>query len=209
MAGQMMLSLSTGVMFPARCGKLACSYCLRANSRRRALAIGYAQPEREITFTQVGDSWLTIRDRMNRLSYGIRKEVKQSEWVWHVEQNPRGTGHHVHAWQKGSFIPQKLLSELAVTQGMGRVAHVSRLRHVGKAAGYGLKGISYGLKGVEAKDEGWAYLSANGNRLTHQSRGFFTSPEGEKLGVRGAERAATATDDMGRDRGPWVLTRSA
>jgi hypothetical protein len=209
MVGQMMLSLSTGALVPARCGRLACAYCLRVNARRRALAIGFVQPERSITFTQVGDSWTTVRDRMNRLSYGIRKEVGPSEWVWHIEQNPRGTGQHVHAWQKGSYVPQRLLSEMAVTQGMGRVVDISRIRNAKRAAGYGLKGISYGLKEVEAQDEGRAYLGANGYRLTHQSRGFFTSPDGEKLGARGAERAAYAADDTGKDQGPWVLTRSA
>lgn len=207
--GFFMMSQSTGAMFPARCGRLACTYCLRRNASRRARAISYAAPEREITFTQVGDDWPTFRDRMNRVAYGIRKEVGRSEWVWHVEQNPKGTGHHIHAWQKGSYVPQRLLSSLAVTEGMGRITHVSKLRHVGKAAGYGLKGLSYGMKGLEADEQGALYLGLNGRRLTHQSRGFFTSPDGEKLGVRGAEKAAAATDELGKDVGPWVLIRSA
>lgn len=205
----LVMSRSTGAVFPARCGRLACAYCLRQNARRRALAITYAGPQREITFTQVGDSWPTFRDRMNRLAYGIRKEVGTSEWVWHVEQNPKGTGHHIHAWQKGAYVPQRLLSSLAVTEGMGPITHVSKLRNVSKAAGYGLKGLSYGMKGVEADDEGSLYLGLNGRRLTHQSRGFFTSPQGDKLGVRAAEKAALATDELGKDPGPWVLVRSA
>lgn len=207
--GFFMMSRSTGAVFPARCGRLACAYCLRKNARRRALAISYAAPQREMTFTQVGDDWPTFRDRMKRLAYGARKEVPAFEWVWHVEQNPKGTGHHIHAWQKGSYVPQRLLSELAVREGMGRIVHVSKLRNVSKAAGYGLKGLSYGMKGIDADDEGALYLGLNGRRLTHQSRGFFTTPQGEKLGVRGAEKAATATDEPGKDPGPWVLMRSA
>jgi hypothetical protein len=208
MSGWLVMSQSTGAVFPARCGRLACAYCVRVNARRRALAISYARPEREITFTAVGDSWPVVRDRVKRVAYGIRKEVGTSEWVWHVEQNPKGTGHHVHAWQKGSYVPQRLLTELAVREGMGRVTHVSKLRNRRKAAGYGLKGLSYGMKGIEADREGEQYLGLNGQRLTHQSRGFFVSTNGDKLGVRGAEKAAMATDDAGKDPGPWVLIRS-
>lgn len=205
-----LISQSTGNMVPARCGRLSCWYCCRVNAKKRSLAIAYSGPEREVTLTLVGDSWDQVRDRMKNLRHRLRKEIPEFEWVWHVEQNPKHTGHHVHAWQRGSFVPQKLLSSTARGLGMGSVVHVSKLRSVGAASRYGLKGLTYGLKGVLAENEGASYLDANGSRLTHQSRGFFASPQGEKLAVREAERqAATVAAGEQKDLGPWVLMRSA
>lgn len=209
MSGWVVVSQSSGQTFPARCGRLACWYCCRVNAKKRALAISYSRPEREVTFTLAGNEWQQIRDRMKQAALKIRSEVGSLEWVWHVEQNPKFTGHHVHAWQRGSFVPQKLLSEVAVNQGMGRVVHVSKLRNVGAASRYGLKGLTYGLKGVLAENEGESYLGLNGKRLTHQSRGFFASPTGDRLAVRDAEKAAVATANPQEDVGPWVLMRSA
>lgn len=204
-----MVSQSTGAVVPARCGRLGCWYCCRVNAKKRALAIAYARPEREVTLTLVGDSWIQIRDRMNNLRYRVRREVGDFEWVWHVERNPRETGQHVHGWQHGNYVPQKFLSETARTLGMGSVVHVSKLRSVGAASRYGLKGLTYGLKGVLAEQEASEYLGINGARLTHQSRSFFRSGEGGKLPVREAERLAAAAANEKGDQGPWVLMRSA
>lgn len=209
MTGWIMVSQSTGQTFPARCGRLGCWYCCRVNAKKRSLAIAYARPEREVTFTQVGNDWQQVRDRMKQVALKIRREVGNNEWVWQVEENPQQTGHHVHAWQRGSYIPQKFLSEVAVNQGMGKVVHVSKLRNVGAASRYGLKGLTYGLKGVLADNEGELYLGLNGRRLTHQSRGYFASPSGEKMAVRDAEKAALAAANPQEDIGPWILTRSA
>jgi len=209
MDGWIMVSQSTGQTFPARCGRLGCWYCCRVNAKKRSLAIAYARPEREVTFTQVGDDWQQVRDRMKQAALKIRREVGNNEWVWSVERNPKQTGHHVHAWQRGAFLPQKFLSEVASNQGMGKVVHVSKLRNVGAASRYGLKGLTYGLKGVLAENEGELYLGLNGKRLTHQSRGYFASPAGEKMAVRDAEKAALAAANPQEDAGPWILTRSA
>lgn len=210
MAGFVLISQSTGNVVPARCGRLACWYCCRVNAKKRSLAIAYAAPEREVTLTLVGDSWGQVRDRMKNLRHRLLKEIPSFEWVWHVEQNPKTTGHHVHAWQRGSFVPQKLLSSTARGLGMGSVVHVSKLRSVGAASRYGLKGLTYGLKGVLAENEGASYLDVNGKRLTHQSRSFFASPTGEKLPVREAERqAGMLAAGQQKDEGPWVLMRSA
>lgn len=209
MQGFFFVSQSTGAIVPARCGRLACWYCVRVNAKKRALAIAYARPEREITLTLVGDSWPQIRDRMNNARSLLRREVGTVEFVYHVEENPAGTGHHVHAWQHGNYIPQKLLSATARRVGMGEVAHISKLRSVGGASRYGLKGLTYGLKGVIAEQEGEKYLGLNGKRLSHQSRSFFRSSEGGKLPVREAERLAAAAANSGGDQGPWVLIRSA
>lgn len=208
MQGFFFVSQSTGACFPARCGRLGCWYCCRVNAKKRSLAISFARPEREITLTLVGDSWPQIRDRMKNARALFQREVGAFEWVWHIEENPGENGHHAHAWQHGNYIPQGLITATAKKLGMGKVTHVSKLRSVGAASRYGLKGLTYGLKGVLAEEEGEKYLGLNGRRLSHQSRSFFRSPEGGKLPVREAERLAAAAANAGGDEGPWVLVRS-
>lgn len=204
MLGWAFLNTDTGVMVPARCGRNGCAYCLRSNAKRRAAAIAYAAPERALLLTQVGDDWQQVRDRMKKLRYRVAQEVGAFHWVWHVEPNPAGTGHHVHAWQHGSFVPQARLSALAGRSGMGEFARINRIRSQQGAAQYGLKGLGYGLKATAGTDEqGLTYLIENGSRLTHQSRSFFRSAQGEKLPVRVAEKLALASEGSGS----WVLVR--
>ncbi len=142
---------------------------------------------------------------MNRVRHDLAAEVGPMEWAWHVEPNPAGTGHHVHAWQHGPYVPQRLLSSVAVRRGLGAFARVNRVRSVAGASTYGLKGLGYGLKGLEAADAGAAYLAENGGRLTHQSRGYFRAADGRSVPVRVAERLATGNGE--REAGTWVFMR--
>lgn len=202
--GMWFLNDLTAAMLPARCRRNACQYCLHGNARQRARAIAYSKPERAILLTQAGDDWQTVRPRMYRLKYEAQKALGNPfEWVYHVEPNPKGTGHHVHAWQKGAFIPQALLSDVADSVGFGPFARINKIRAVGNAASYGLKGLGYGLKGALAVETSAAYLQANGRRLTHQSRGFFVDSEGNPSAVRHSERAAAATGAP--EVGTWHL----
>jgi hypothetical protein len=201
MVGWVFLNFDTGQVVPARCGRTSCAYCLRKNAGRRARAIALAKPQRAILLTQVGEDWQTVRNRMKVLRSRIAAEVKVCEWCWHVEPFPSGVGHHVHAWQHGSFIPQDRLSRLAASVGMGSFARINVIRSARGASLYGLKGLTYGLKGLEAADEGATYLAENGRRLTHQSRGYFRSGSGAKLAVRAAERLAMP----GSGGGTWRL----
>jgi hypothetical protein len=132
---------------------------------RRGFALAVVRPERFVTLTQVGEEWQTIRPRMKCFCYDVVQEVGACEWVWVVEQNSAGTGHHVHAWQRGDFIPQAKLAELASSNGMGVVFDICRWKEGGEA--YGFKGVGYGLKGTAAADAGAAFLVANGVWLTY------------------------------------------
>lgn len=211
--GWRLRNLVTGEVVPARCESNRCAYCLPRNARRRGLAIGYACPERAITLTQVGDDPDVVRARMKRVRYDLVQAVGRFEWVWHVEPNPRGTGHHVHAWQHGDFVPQKTLSAIAQRRGMGEVAWIERVRASSAAGGYGMKlaGIDYGMKAVTAEldEAATVYLQANKGRLHHQSRGYWRHPNGESIeGVKAAVRAAEAA--VGRPRpDEWVMEREA
>jgi hypothetical protein len=200
--GWAFLNLSTGAVVPARCRRNSCEFCIQGNARRRARAIAFSQPERAILLTQVGDDWQTVRARANRFKYAVQQATgKPLEWVYSVEPNPAGTGHHLHAWQRGTFLSQRMLSDLADAAGMGAFVRINRVRSTAGAGQYGLKGLGYGMKGVEATESRVAYLLANGRRLTHQSRGFFLGADGRPAPVRAAESAASA----GQDSGPWQL----
>lgn len=182
----MLFDTATGEVRPAGCLRVRCPSCVPYLAWRRGLAIAHVEPERFVTLTRVGDSWPVVRDRMKRLRYALARETGGWQWCWSVEVNPRGTGHHVHAWQRGRFVAQSTLSRLAAREGMGPVADIRRVRGQSReAAGYALKALTYGVKGAADDQVRDDFLAINGHRLTHQSRGWW--PEG---GCRPQERAA-------------------
>lgn len=203
--GRIYVSSSSGAVVPYRCGSNRCPYCLPRNARGRSQAIAWSEPQRAILLTQVGEDWQTVRARMKALRFELAAATGSTfEWVWHVEPNPRGTGHHVHAWQKGPFVPQRVLSAAAAGRGMGDFARVSAIRDAGRAGAYGLKGVGYGLKSVRGSLEAArGYVEANGGRLTHQSRAFFGRVGHGAVSVKEATRHAQHRE--GGDPGPWSL----
>jgi hypothetical protein len=204
--GLVLISQSTGNVLPLRCRRNTCPVCVLINARRRALAIAGSRPERAILLTRAGESWDILRARVNRVGYDIRQLVgPEFQWVWHAEPNPSGDGqHHVHAWTHGAYVDHAKLSEIADSRGFGEFARINRVKSTAGAAAYGLKGLGYGLKNVNS-GEGAEYLRANGRRLTHQSRGYFRTAEGESIPVKRAEQLAVAGAGDG-DPGPWILT---
>jgi hypothetical protein len=171
-------------------------------------AMTLGQPERLVTLTQVGDEWQTIRNRVRQLVYRIRSDGVAFEWAWAVERNPKGTGHHVHGVQWGSFVRQSRLSALAGSVGMGRVADVRRLGSAAGGSRYPLKalaGTAYTMKGAQ---EGREHLLRNGGRLVHASRGFWRDSEGRPVpGVREAVKLALRASYGDTEASRWVLAK--
>lgn len=197
------MNKETGEIRPARCGRLACPYCVRIEAHGVALAIGLAHPERAIRLSLVGETWQERRQRIYRLRYRIRAAGYSTADCYHVEPNPKGTGHHAHMWQYGDFLPQAELQTLARREGLG-IPYIERIRS-DSFAFYGLKGVGYGLKGVG--DD--SYLDANGRRLVHASRGFWRDLEGRPISrIRGAVREARRVA-YGVSEGRWILQREA
>jgi hypothetical protein len=207
--GLVWLNLLTGESAPMRCGRLACSYCALRNAWRRSMAISLAAPQRAILLTLLApagdpDPWPTVRRTYNRTrEWLVRAGVDPGEMVLHVEPNPQATGYHGHVWQHGPKIPKEALQEAAHHAGAGW-SSINRVRSAVGVSAYGLKGMSYGLKGIGADDSTATYLRCNGNRLTHQSSGFFRSELGVRLPVKGAERRAL-TLAIGESEGTWTL----
>lgn len=180
-----LLNTATGEVRPLGCARLRCDDCRPRLCWRRGLAIAHAAPERFCTLTRVGGDWQTVRNRMKRIRHHLIADGFRWEWVWSVEPNPKGTGRHVHAWQRGTYVPQQALADAATREGCGRVVDIRAWRKGSDAAtAYALKSISYGTKGAMGVDPA-GFVAMNGGRLSHQSRGWWTVG-----GARDQEREA-------------------
>lgn len=135
---------------------------------------------------------------MKRIRHALVGEGYRWDWVWSVEPNPKGTGRHVHAWQRGTYVPQEALSRAAVREGCGPVVDIRAWRKGSDAAtAYALKSISYGVKGAAGEDPA-GFVAMNGGRLSHQSRGWWTAG-----GARDQEREALRA--MFGDGDEWIV----
>ncbi len=193
---------ATGEFVPLGCGRMTCPACVPWLAARTAGAIGLAEPERFATLTLVGEDWRTVRARMYRLRYELRKSLGVAfEWAWNVEPNPKGTGHHVHLFEHGAYIPQRLLSRLADKNGMGGVADIRKWEPEGSlSSAYGLKGLLYPTK--ELREDLDVFLEANGRRLVHASRGYFRYC-GTHLGLEDARRKWSVVRRGTTEPDPW------
>lgn len=166
-------------------------------------AIALASPRRFLTLTLVGEDWQRVRERMFHLRSDLKRATGGFDWVWSVEWNPTGTGHHVHAYQRGEFVAQRLLSSRARARGMGRVVDIRQWK--GASPGYGVKLAGYGVKlaGESSSDALCRFLDVNGARLVHTSRSFWRDENGGPCGAREARRAflRTVRDDVGDE---WI-----
>jgi hypothetical protein len=186
-----MLGQSSGLVVPARCGASWCWYCGPFNAQEIAGAIGLADPERMVLLTLVGESWAETQRKVQHLVYEIRRVGYEFRYVMHVEPNPRGTGRHAHLYQKGDYIPQDFLQERCLAAGLGIPQIRAFERKGGPKVAYGVKlaGVDYGLKLTERAESLGEYLTVNGGRLSHQSRGFFADDVGATCGLVDARRA--------------------
>jgi len=179
--------------------------CRRRKALATAVAVEMAGPQRFYTLTGIHDPRV-VRHRLRQVRYRLR-EVGYSWEDWSVvEMNPRETGYHVHGWQWGSFVPQRVLSRVASSEGFGVVTDIRRWRSgIGNGSGvaYAVKvATAYGVKvATGGHDDGlYEFLEVNGGRVGMWSRGFFRGPYGA------AVRAAMGrVDREGHDPGPWRL----
>lgn len=203
------VNIVTGEVRAARCRANFCPFCGPVNASLIAGAISLAGVERMGTLTQVGNDWQTVRNRMKRVAYDLRRN-RELHWAWHTEPNPKGTGHHVHFFQRGDFLPQAELSRVADNRGMGKVADIRKWETKGKS-GYGLKlaGIGYGLKQAQGEATMRTYLRANGQRLVHSTRGFWKDLDGQAVSQREAMVAWAKRAGTSGDEDHWQLVRVA
>jgi len=157
------------------CGANFCPYCGPVKAWKTALAVDRARPERLIRFSLVGDEYKVRGRRVRQVMTELRGLGYEVEYWGVFERNPKGTGHHFHAWTKGSYIPQHVLQEVCLGHAMGYPDIRRWDPNRGGSAGYGLKGSAgYGLKSEEV-------LELNGGRFGNWSRNFFGMPYKQAL----------------------------
>lgn len=157
------------------CGANICDHCGPIKAWKTALAVDRALPERLIRFSLVGDEYQVRARRVRQTMTELRGLGYEIEYWGVFERNPKGTGHHFHAWTKGSYMPQRVLQDVSLGHGMGYPDIRRWDPGRGGAARYGLKGSArYGLKADEV-------LELNGGRFGTWSRGFFGMPYKQAL----------------------------
>jgi len=197
-SGRVVIELYSGSVYPDRCRRSQCRYCLPLNARRRCLAITYAGPRRMIRLSLLASEsdlspCTTALKRVGLIRRNLKRiGLEPGEWSFTIEQNPNGTGYHAHCLQHGPSIPQAELQESCVRAGAG-FPHINSIKREGIwTSRYGLKGFGadgYGLKSFRPNGESREALRINNGRLEHHSRGFFAI-DGEVMRVRDMERAA-------------------
>jgi hypothetical protein len=195
--------------------------CIVVEARNYGAAIALAAPERAVLLTAAGDDWPTIQKRVNRLREYLQRQKLAGQWVWHVEVNPSGDGHHVHAWQWGAArLTEHDLRSAAVRAGLGHMVGLSSVSTPVGLSGEGLLGataMSYGMKSVMGEPRGdsltaeqESYLSVNGQRLAHASHGFWRDQRGRRLrGRKEAVRVALRGRTVGAPDQWALMTRRA
>jgi hypothetical protein len=207
--GWVFVDRGTGEIRPARCGRNRCSVCGPINAWLIGQAIGQAKPERMIRLSLVGDDWSVIRPRVFRFRYEIvQSGYRNFHWVWSIEPNPKGTGHHLHGYQRGEFVPQRVVCRVADSVGMGANSDIRKWRPRGDGSvTYNSKlalGSTYGMKLVERSESLNRYLDCNGGRLVHASRGFWLDASGKPTTQKGAIESWRNARGEG-DNGRWEL----
>jgi hypothetical protein len=196
------VNTATGEEHRDRCRRDSCCWCAAIKARQIGFAITHARPERAIRLSLVGDEWRGIQRNVNRMMEKLRGWGLAWEMAWHVEPNPRRTGFHVHAWQKGSYVEQPLLQQVCASVGIG-IPYIERVRQQRGPMLYGLKSITNNrLHRKEAERHLHTYREANGNRLVHKTHRFFLDEHGQPCGIKKGIYAARR--DLQSDEG-WQL----
>ncbi len=117
--GKALMNAKTNDLLPLPCGRWTCPCCGPAKSWRLGSLAAATGPERWITLTRVSEDVRGAYKRLTELSRLLRRRGYTWEYLAVPERHKNGT-YHLHLLQKGSYIPQRVLSQLAERAGMGR-----------------------------------------------------------------------------------------
>lgn len=125
--------------------------------------------------SQAPADWDKLRQKVRKLRFTLAaKDGLKCDLAWTVERNPKGTGFHIHALQKGDYIPQPLLQDR-----WGHVVHIQKIRtDPQKVASYAtkeaLRVAGYTVKGSTGSPASIAtHLRLNGGRIVHVGKGYL------------------------------------
>lgn len=160
-----------------------------------------------LLLTQGSYDWRENRRRLNRFRDILRmKGQAEYQDVAHVEPNPRGGGTHLHLAHWGDEPTPGQLREAATRAGFGTYGGAQRLKAApGQPLTYGMKTVLRGSSlGPDLPVATREFLTLNGGRLGHATRGFWRDGPGRPLrGLEGARRVLRARQT---DPGPWIPT---
>lgn len=182
------LSVSTGQLFPDECQTWSCPACGPRRARRYARAIEHAGYERFVTLSRTPAN---PRAACARLAYLVRRAGYAWETAWIVETGEQTGMRHVHALQRGSYVPWAFLKASCRDAGfLGspdiRAAKDGQAHYAGKAW--------YSAKQSAGDYREWLALNG-GRRIWHWSRGYTG---GVPL------RQWVSEHTRGKDEGPFV-----
>lgn len=175
-----------------RCGCNRCPRCLVANTFPIAAALDLARPDYLVTVTHLPTDWPSIRILLHSLVQHLRRRGVEFRWSFSVEPNPSGAGAHAHGWMRGGPLTEAHLVRATEQTQIGLLHKVDTYTSA-RPLSYGLKQVQGSLRlpvadGLRQQAE---FLSLNGGRLVHSSRGFWLDPHGRPIGIREARRWAS------------------
>jgi len=174
------------------CRAYQCDACGPAKVRERirlaAWGASLAEWCTHLTLTKVPEDWQLCRSQVRDYLRRLRKGNK-IEAAWSREENPEGTGYHIHALCHGTYIDH---AELQGRWG-GRHVWITPVQHdvpnyiakTFRVAGYGVKKMT-------------ETMALNGGRAIHTTRGYLhgmTARGALRLMAKHRWRRVAATDD--------------
>jgi hypothetical protein len=146
------------------CRTSKCARCGPAKIERYKRAIAAAPaPLRLITLTRTPEAAEPTYRALQGIQWRLRRRAIQMRWVWTREENPGGTGFHIHAVATGDFVPAQVLFTCAARAGLGR-PRVEAVRDPVAMASYLWRGFD------KNPDD---FLTLNFGRIAHASHGFL------------------------------------
>lgn len=133
-----MYQVSTGRYFPRACDCWSCETCRPLKVWSWAKRAAEAQPQRSLTLTNLPEWRQHLTESLSALWKSIRREFGPQSWEYWgiIERTPRRQLLHLHALQKGSYVPQSFLSRHAQLCGLGRVCDIRQVESQPAAARY-------------------------------------------------------------------------
>lgn len=167
-----LVNTTTRERIGGRCKAYRCAYCGPRKLKYLELCLCAAMPERFLTLTLAPEDPTQRRKQVAWLMQSVRRGGRRCELAWCTERNPKGTGFHIHALQKGDFIPQR---ELQAKWGGRRVD----IRQV-KSVGSGVQSYMLKVQAGAIRAAGYTLKAQEGRlRPVNTTRGFF---DGRTLG---------------------------
>lgn len=178
------------------CEKNSCPDCVIVNAQSIASAIHLSSPSHSIFLSQVGNTADGIQRRMSLLATQVRKQLPDFQWVWAVEDNPSGTGVHLHGFfyfsrrNVSRAKLEQLFRKIAISVGIGRQLGVQSIDQ-----GVSREFFGYPMKMLSHPVTAPRYVELNrtnrGITLVHASKHFWRDgPTGTPIQRIQAEQLA-------------------